>query len=865
MTPPLFARWLVRLSTSAEDRRSILAELDEEFDRVAAESPPRARRWYRAQARRSAGPMLVQRLQSAWRGWTADARQALRGLRRKPRVPAALGATLGLALAAALATFAAVDAVLLRPLPFVDPDRIVALWSTGPSLPATVRAVSFQDLEDWRRESSGLSAVSAFTPVSHTLTGRGDARRIEGVRVGLDFDRVLGIRAVAGQLFTADDFHPGATDVIVLTDAFWRREFGASPSAIGQTLMLDDRPRRIVGVLPPMPMPFPAVAHDFWSPLMPRQGAPWESSRATGWIDGVGRVRAGVSLSEAKNELDGIVRALAAQYPDSNRDRVAAGVQPLQDQLVATARPALLLVAAAVVALLLVAFGSGVHLLVAQNSVRRREFAMRHALGAGPARLRRQALAEAAMLTLGAVSIAMALAPALLSAFAALPDSALPRREEMAISSAAPRWLPVALAVTFIVIAWPLTRLAVRAPSADVGSTRVAGRRGDRRVRHVLVAAQAAMAVVLLAGSVLFVRTLKALESVDLGFSASGVLTLQPTPSRTFAPSARQTMEFYRELLDSVRSMPGVQAVSASTSVPFVISGWSYGVTSKDDPQQRRQLVRVTVASPDHFQALRVPILAGRAMSEDEHRGSAGDAAVISRTLARLLFGDTDAVGQLVDYSNRQWRVAGIVPDLRQGRVTTADVAELYMPWHNAGQRPQALVVRATGETAPLAAAIAARARAIDPAATIAGISTLGERVRSVLAPQRFRAGLVTTLAAMAVLLSVFGVYSVTAFGVATQAREQAIRIALGESRPQARRRVIVAAVRPAAIGAAAGVAAAWAGGRFVEAMLFEVQAHDPVVLTAVPLAIVLLTVIAAWAPASRAAREDPTRVLTTT
>jgi hypothetical protein len=306
-----------------------------------------------------------------------------------------------------------------------------------------------------------------------------------------------------------------------------------------------------------------------------------------------------------------------------------------------------------------------------------------------------------------------------------------------------------------------------------------------------------------------------------------------------------------------------VEAVSASTSVPFVISGWSYGVTSKDDPQKRRQIVRVTVASPDHFHALRVPILAGRAMSEDEHRGMAGDAVVISRTLARLLFGDAEAVGQMVDYSNRQWRIVGVVPDLRQGRLTTAEVAELYMPWHNAGQRPQALIVRARGETAPLVSAIAARARAIDPAATISSISTLDERVRSVLAPQRFRAGLVTTLAAMAVLLSAFGVYSVTAFSVATQAREQAIRIALGESRAQARRRVIVAAIRPAAIGAAAGVAAAWASGRFVEAMLFDVQAHDPIVLTAVPVAILLVTVIAAWVPASRAARQDPTRVLT--
>ena len=793
--------------------------------------------------------------------WRDDVYQAVRSVRRHARISAAVVMTLGAALGAALAVAAVVDAVLLRPLPFPDPDRVVLLWNTGPQLPANVRAISFQDLEDWRTSATSLDALSGYTPVSATLTGRGEPRRIDGMRVARDFDRVLGVRAMRGRLFTADDFL-AASAPIVLTAPFWRREFGGRDDAVGQTILLDDRPRTIVGVLADQGMPFPTTAHQFWTPLAPRPGAPWESSRGTGWLNGIGRLRPDVTLSAGQAELTSIARALADRFPASNKDRQAIAVRPLKDELVAQTRAALWLVAAAVCALLLVAYGNVVHLLVAHVVVRQREFAVRHALGATAGRLARQVGIEAFALGLAAVALGLAIAPRLIEVFAALPASALPRQGEIAIGPAILRWAPWLLLVTTGVIAWPHARLAMRSVAPIAASARVAGQRGDRRVRQMLIATQVALSVVLLLAGGLFVRTLMALESVDTGFSSEDVLTMQVTPSRSLAPSAGATMAFYQSALDEIGAIPGVEAVSASTGVPFVVAGWTFSISAKAASGERRQLVRVNVASPGYFDALRVPILAGRPMTVDEHRGGA-DVIVVSRSVARLLFGDADAVGRTLDYSGRRWTIVGEVPDLRQRRLEDAEAPEVYLPWHNAGQRPQAIAVRASGSAgASIRDLVARRLRDIDPGVTLAEVGRLEDRVAETLAPQRFRATLLASLAALASMLSLFGVYSVTAFAVATQAREQAIRVALGETSASARLRVVGASLRPALAGAVLGVAAAWMAGRFVESFLFEVRATDPRFLTAVPIVLVSLTILAAWLPASRLAHLNPAVVL---
>lgn len=483
---------------------------------------------------------------------------------------------------------------------------------------------------------------------------------------------------------------------------------------------------------------------------------------------------------------------------------------------------------------------------------------MRHALGAGQDRLGRQAALEATLLAAAAVTLGLVLSPLMLQALQWLPDSAVPRRAEIRILPNGFVWAALLFAVTVVTIGWPMVRSATRAallsPSA---STRVTGSRADRRTRYTLVAAQVGLSVVLILGGVVFMQTLHRLESTHLGFSPAQVLTLQVTPSRTAAPNGARTVAFYRDVIDRVRTLPGVTQAAASTHVPFIAFGWSFSVAAKDGPPTARHMVRVAVASEEYFTTLGVRILDGRAFTDDEQR-QGQDVAIISERLARLLFGDQRAVDRIFDYANRQWRVAGVVADTRT-RVDAAADATMYLPWHNAGPRSQVLLVKTSDASGQLDA-IRRAIREIDALATISETVPLDDRVARTLAPQRFRAGLLTGLAALAALLAVLGAYSVTTFAVASQRREQAIRLALGERVSEAQRRVVLASVRPAAIGVIAGLTAAWYGRRFIDTFLFESSTTD-VRLLVVPIALLLVVAVAALLPSTRLARVDPASV----
>jgi predicted permease len=860
MTPPRLSRLLLWLSAPADERALLVEEADAEFTRLCAhDGVPAARAWYRRQARQSLLPLLTERLRAAGtlQGAGVDVRHAVRNVMRHRGASCTVVVTLGLASAAALAALVVVDAVLLTPLAFPGSDRIVTVWNTGPRLPAAVRAVSFQDWEDWRASSKTLTTLSAHTPVSATLTGRGDARRLNGIRVAEAFDRVLDVDAALGRFFVPDDFRRGADPAIVISHDFWRREFGGDPSVLHATIALNDRPHRIVGVLPPMRTPFPTAPHDYWTPLFPREGVRWEAARNTGWIDVVGRLAPGVTVDVAASELSQIAARLAAAYPDSNADRPAVAVAPLQDEIVRHARPALLLTAAATTALLVVAFGNVLHLLFAQVAARRRELAVRHALGASRGRLVRQAVYEAASLAAGSLAGGLMLAPVMLRALDSLPASAIPRRLEIGLWPAGLVWGPLILAATTLVIAWPMLRAPASSLTAGEASFRTTGSRGDRRARHVLVATQSGLSVALIIAGVLVAQTLHRLQAVHLGFSAERVLTLQPTPSPAVAPSADRTIAFYREAIAAIAGLPDVTGVAASTSTPFVIGGWSYSVAAHDNPTGTRYPVQVAVASPTYFETLGASLVEGRWMTEDEHRG--GDAVVINDRLATLLFGATSAVNRPFEYSNRTWRVVGVARGMRR-RVAEPPIAMLYLPWSMAGQRPQALLVR-TAKDAPILAAVMERLKGLDPNVTVTDSGLLADRISRTLQPERFRAGLLTGLAALAGWLALLGVYSVTTFAVRSQRHELAIRLTLGETVPAARRRLVWSSVGPAAAGVGLGLVAAWFASGFMTTFLFESSPADPRLL-AVPALLLALVALAAFVPASRLAGLDPAAVL---
>ncbi len=874
MTPPRLARALLSMATRPADRAFLLKDLDEELAQLTAErGPSAARRWYWRQAITSMVPLLARRAGAASRLSSQrpagdDLRQALRWLARHPRTAGAVIATLGLALGAAGAAGAVLYGLAARPLPFPDEARIVHLWTTGPDLAsarpsrASIPVVSLQDLDDWRRASRLFSAVSGYVSETYTLTGHGDARRIRAMRVGPDFDRVLGVQVHAGRAFTADEFQPGRERVVVLTHQFWLREFGGDPAAVGRTIMFDEQPYLIAGVLPALSVGFPAEAHDVWVPLIAQPGVFWQHQRGTGWLTAVGRVQADATSDAAAAELTAVAQQLAQTYPASNARRTGVTAEPIRVALLGDSRSVAALIAAAILAVLLVAAANLVNLLLAQSEERRREFSVRRALGAGPALLRRQVGIESLLLAAIGGGVAMGLLPLLVRGFVAAYPAALPAAH-LAPGGVVFGALAVLTALAALVLALPQMRHAGRAAMIQIqASNRQTGTRADRRVRSALICAQVAFSIVLMTAGVLLMRTFVRLASVDPGFRSEGVLVFSATPPGSRYGAAGQTTAFHRAALEAVSTIPGVQSAALAIGVPFVSSGWSFPVTPPGRSAEERVMVRVNITSHQYYDVLGIPVLRGRALTEAEQASDAA-VAMITESAVALLPDPSAPVGQRVPYSGRQWEIVGVVGDVHQGSLSAAGAPQLILPWSQAGRRPQTMAVRvSSGDPLAVLPAIRARLAEIDPAVPVAEPRRLEDVVSATLSDERFRAVLVAGLAAVALLLAALGVYSVTAYAVATREREHGVRLALGASPAELGRSVVSGALRPAAAGVVLGIAASVAGGRLVSGFLYGVEAGDPWTLGSAAIVLLSVAALAALAPARRAARIDPAALL---
>lgn len=864
MTPPRLARWLLAIVVPRSDRRFFLGDLDEEFERVAAESGARrASAWYWNQTFGSARAMIAARVRGSLltaRGMQlrpgaamVDIRQGLRWIARNRSVSVIVVATLAIAFGAVLAGFAVVHAVLVRPLPFPDADRIVNVLVTSPARPG-VGGASLQDVDDWRRRSQHFAAMSAYTLTSFRFTGHGEPREIDAERVGPDFDRVLGVRAQHGRLFEPADFVEGSR-VAVLTNGFWTRELGADARAIGKTLLLDEQPYRIVGVLPRLDVTFPEP-HDLWIPLVARRGAFWESSRGTGWVFPVGRVIDGAAITEAAAELTTIARQLAAEYPESNKDKTIARLTPIAEHLVGNLVPALRLLSIALAAVLLIACGNIATLLLASGSRRQAEFDVRAALGAGRLRIARQLAAESTVLSTIGAAAGTALAPLLVRAFVAVYPTPLPRSVDFVVTPALLGAALLLAAVAAVLVALPQILRTFRSARSDRAAARVTASKTERAAGYMLVTAQVALSLMLVIAGAALVRTMMRLNTVEPGFRATGALSFAVTPSPRRFPTAAASLGFYESALESIRGIPGVRHAAAGVGVPLTTGGWRFGIRPAGATTD--VLVAVNLVSTDYFEALGIRLREGRMLTLAEQR-TASSVAMVNAELARLLASDGGSfVGKRFDYSERAWEIVGVVESARQRGPRTAPAPELFLPWHMAGKRPQAIVVRSDGDPRLLVAAIAARIRAIDPTAPLNDVQTLDARLGKAVAADRFRMTLLASLAAVGVMLAALGAYSTTAYAVAQRTREYGIRLALGERPASIRRRALWMALAPTLAGIAVGTGASAASARFLEAFLFQVSARDPLT-TALAAAVLLATgALAAASSARRAARVDP-------
>ena len=800
-----------------------------------------------------------------------DLRFGLRLLARRPFASLVAVLALGLGIGANAALFSAVDAVLLRPLPFAEQDRLVVIWERDLARGMARAEVSYPSFADWRREAKsfdGLAALPNAVTETFLLTGSDEPQLFRGSSVSASLFPVLGVPPALGRVFRPEEDRPGAPRVVVLSHGLWRRAFEGDPAAVGRVVTMNGTPFTIVGVMP-ADFRYPRGA-ELWTPLEPSH-PDLVVDRGTAWLQVVGRLRAGVSREDALAEMDGIVRRLAETYEQKTEGRGAL-VVPIAEDLLGATRPALLLLLAAVGVVLLIACANVASLLLAQASERRRETAIRLAIGASRGRILRQRLAETVLLSLLGAAAGLVLAAWGLGALLALAPAEIPRIDEVAIDR---RALLFTLAVTLVSALAAGLAPALHAAGRPAGEALRDGGRGatgglqSRRWRGGLVAVEAALALVVVVGAGLLARSFVALQQVPLGYDPRGTLTLGVgLPEWKYKEPAEQR-RFFRTLLERVRGLRGVEAAGATLLRPLElgpvgINGWVLREGEANAQITHNPAVNYQVVTPGYFRAMGIPLLAGREFDERDVAGAPG-VVVLGEAAARRLWPGEDPIGKRLaapgtppDGDGWKWAtVVGLVPDGRYRGLTDVRL-DLYVTVEQSPFPVQYLVVRSGGDPAPLAAAIRAEVRGLDKDLPVTGIASLGAIVDGALGGPRFRTLLIGAFALLALVLAGVGIWGVVAWSVAQRTKEIGVRMALGARAPEVVRHVVSQGVLPALLGIGPGLLAVAALARVFEGLLYGVAPADPLTFAGVAALLLAVAAGASLLPAWRAARLDP-------
>jgi predicted permease len=802
-------------------------------------------------------------------GWRQDLGYALRTLRRAPGFTVAAALTLGLALGATVAMFSVVDAVLLRALPLPDAARVVSLV---PTVRGEARSGSPGLLAAWGERARSLHAIAAATDRQATVLLADGAARVQGLGVSAGFAAVAGVTPALGRTLARDDDRPGAPPVVLLGERLWRRALGGAPDAVGRTLSLDGVPHTVVGVLPAR---FDAVLgeREF---VVPLRLAPAQRANFTPYLPLVARLRPGVTPDAAARELDAITAALPEDAADDGA-RPRAQVLPLARATTDAYRRPLLLMLAAVGAVLLIGCANVATLVLARSVGRARELAVRASLGAGRGRLVRQLAVEHLVLGALAVVVALPVAAAGVRALAAAVPADVPRLADAALDG---RALLVAVALGLLTSllcgvapALHQRRLDVRAGLA--GGRGTTDRRGDRW-RRALVAAEVALALVLLTGAGLLVRSAVALGRVRPGIDVAHVLTARlALPPRDY-PAAPAALDAYARVVDAARREPGVERAALASRVP--LGGALTGVDvapagAAFDGAKVNAALRV--ATPDYFRTIGIPLLAGRDLrAEDDVR--AARVVVVNATLARQLGGAASAVGRRIVSDNGAFadsagaplplEVVGVVGDVRDGGPRAEPGPEFYVPLAQVPEEPfeywigreLVLVARTPGEPSALAPALRRAVAAVDARVPLYDVQTTAARLGSAVAVERFSLQLLSLLGAAGLALAALGIHGVVAYAVGRRARELGIRLALGATARGAVALLVRQGMRPVAAGLVLGLAASVVAARAASSLLFGVEPLDPLSLAGAVAVMGGVAALACWNPARRAARVDP-------
>jgi predicted permease len=814
----------------------------------------------------------------------SDIRRGVRLFARRPGLTLAAVCSLALGIGANTAIFSVLNAVVLRPLPFPQADRLVAVWETSADNPA--RWVAPANYLDWRRESRSFAALAAYDSFSTNLTGRGEPERLRAAGAAGNFFTTLGVRPALGRALVPSDDDAGTQPVAVLTHGLWQRLFGGASTALGQSLLLDGRPHIVVGVLPEH-FRMPGLnAVEIW--VNGDRGIPRSfpfpgditTVRDSHILLAVGRLADGASAESARAELSAIMTRLAEKHPDTNAG-LGANVVPLHEQVVGNVRPLVFMLQLAVGAMLLIGCANVASLLLGQAAARQAELATRIALGASRWRLVRQLLLETLVLAVPSGAAALLLAVWGLDALVALAPAELPRVQEIAIDGAVLAFTAgVTLAATIVFGLGPAVRASRAALSpAAYAMNRLTGGRGVRRWHRAMAVTELALAQLLLAGAGLLLASFSAAQRVDLGFAPEGrtAADLSLPADRYLRPAAGATGDEFRidtgpkralveQVLERLRSTPGVRAAAASFTAPLA-GAPNRGIRIEGEPDPGPGLSQTSdfqVVTPDYFRTLGMTVIRGRGFTAAD-RGDSPAVIVVNQTFVDRYLAGRDAIGRAVLFGgSARHEIVGIVNDARYRDVEQPADPTFYVPLAQNNERWPFLsfTVLSEGEHAPMAPTLREAVRAADPNLPIARIRRYDEILRTALAPRRFNTWLVGMFAGVALLLAAVGTYGVLAYAVAARTREIGVRAALGASPRELVRLVMREGVFVTLCASAVGIAGGLAAAGLLRGMLFEVGPRDPSVFAAVAALLTTVGLVATWLPARRATMVDPTTAL---
>jgi putative ABC transport system permease protein len=795
-----------------------------------------------------------------------DIRFALRTLRKNPVFTIIAVLTLTLGIGANTAIFSVVNAVILHPLPFKNADRLVDVAARSSTYDFPHMYISLPDINDLRASATTLLAVSPYAYSAKEIVVDGKPDKLDGVDVTEEFFPILGLQPIIGRTFTAADMDPGSR-VVVLTHKMWRDRFASDRNVLGKTMLLDGEPQAIIGVMPEIPKMGFATDSDLFTPFHPL--AKIAADRQQHIALAVASLKPGATYKQAQSELERISARLAAAYPDSNKIW-SMHATPLKTLLVGDSSGPLLILFGAVGFVLLIACANVSNLFLSRGWSRRREFAIRSAIGATRGALLRQQLVESTIVALIGGTCALVFAAWLMRGLRALLPPDTPRIESISVDSNVALFTLAAALIAALIAGLAPALLSVR---EDVNSTikesGASASRSHNFLRQSLVVAEVALALTLVIGATLAVQSFARMLHVDAGFRTDHLVTMSiEFPSFRFEKPG-QGLHFTDQVLESTRSLPGVESASAGMVFPLgdSVAETQFTTDTSADPKAARQMVRNNRVSPDFFRTFGILLIAGRDFVSSDAASNA-QVFIVNEAFARKVFGTLDVLGKRLSTEEEDGKfiwgtIVGVVGDVRDLDPAADRKPELFAPFSQTKQLDSIfLAFRTTPNPSAVIAAIQSRIWALDKNRPITSIRTMEERIAETTAAPRSQSLLLAIFGALGLILAIIGVYGVMSYVVTQQTREIGIRIALGAEPHKILRMVITRGVKLALIGVAIGLVASFALTRFLSSLLYNISPTDPLTFAAVAVALIAVAVAASATPARRAMQIDPIRAL---